>query len=142
MKDLGKIFNTELEKALNAELDKLDFEIVRKLCYIGEMCVNKARTYGSYTDHSGNLRSSVGYVVVANGQIRQLAGFDAINGAKEGVLKGEEYARKCASEHPTDYALIIVAGMDYAEYVAAKGYDVLDSAELEAEKLIKQLFVD
>ena len=35
--------------------------------------------------------------------------------------------------------LIVTAGMNYAEYVEARGYNVLSSAELKAEPLIKSL---
>ena len=37
---------------------------VTTLQYIGERCVAEARENGSYQDRTGNLRNSVGYVIV------------------------------------------------------------------------------
>ena len=147
-------FMREIEESINAELEKLRFEIVRQLSIIGERCVNEARSLPSlsrdnpaakyphqpnYIDDSGNLRSSIGYVIIVDGEIQALSGFESIGGAKEGAESGKEYARSLVANYPTGYALIVVAGMNYAEYVAANGYDVLDSAELIAEKMCKEI---
>ena len=37
------------------------------------------------------------------------------------------------------YALIVVAGMHYAQYVESLNYDVLDSAERLAERILPSL---
>ena len=37
-------------------------------------------------------------------------------------------------------ALTLEAGMDYASYVEAKGYDVISGAALRAEKKLKEMF--
>lgn len=132
-------FMQELEESMSAELEKVRRQIIRELSIIGERCINEARLKGSYTDHTGNLRSSVGYVIVEDGQIAQLGGFEPVNGAKEGSEAGKEYARSLATNYPQGYTLIVVAGMHYAEYVAAKGYDVLDSSELLARQLADKL---
>ena len=54
-----------------------------------------------------------------------------------------KFAREIAKEYPNDMCLIVVAGMKYAAYVSAKGYDVIEGAELlaeeQAKKLLKQL---
>ena len=67
-----------------------------------------------------------------------IAGFEP-GGAQEGAEVGKQYAQELAANHPTGYALIVVAGMNYAEYVSAKGYDVLDTAELKARELLEKL---
>ncbi|MBR6250121.1 MAG: hypothetical protein IKR17_02870 [Bacteroidales bacterium] len=115
--------------------------IIRTLCYIGEACVNEARSYHgkAYLDQTGNLRSSVGYIVVVNGQVVQDGGFVAIKEGQEGTQSGKEYAMKLAAQYPHDAALFVVAGRNYAKYVVAKGYNVLQSAESLAEKLVPQL---
>lgn len=120
--------------------------LVNTLSYVGERCVNKARTSGSYTDRTGNLRSSIGYVVAVDGQIRTMSDFSGIKSGGEGASIGQNYARELVSKFPQGIVLIVVAGMHYAKYVAAKGFDVIASAELEARnlvpKLLKQLTVE
>ena len=44
------------------------------------------------------------------------------------------------AKYPKGLVLIVVAGMNYAAYVEAKGYNVLSSAELMAENILKQLY--
>lgn len=111
--------------------------IIRNLIYLGEECVNKAREDGNYTDRSGNLRGSIGYVIVANGEIERLSGFSKSYGGKDGrgIKEGEDFAKSLIKKYQTGYALIVVAGMNYAAYVEAiNNYVVLTSAELYARK--------
>ena len=103
---------------------------IRNLCYIGESCINIGRSTNTYKDQTGNLRNSIGYVVVCDGQVI---------GEKFTNEHGKEFINELVSECGKGIYLIVVAGMRYATYVSAKGLDVLDSAELEAEKLMKQL---
>lgn len=116
--------------------------ILRTLQYIGERCVNEARSYNgkAYTDQTGNLRSSVGYVVAIDGKIRTASAFEPImSGANDGSQRGKAYAKALVSQFPKGAVLIVVAGERYAKYVAAKGYNVLQSAEQLAEHLCPQL---
>lgn len=132
------ISTDELKAAVrNAIQEDLD-RIVTILRYVGEMCVNEARQHGSYKDQTGNLRSSTGYVVVVNGQIQDEGGFEGVlQTAEDGPTEGKEFARQLASRvADTDLALIVVAGMNYALYVQAKGYNVLSSAEQLAKDTI------
>lgn len=123
--------------------------IVTMLTYIAEQCVRKAREDGTYTDRTGNLRNSIGYVLLRNGDIIssnfenkvESKVIDAANG--KGILEGQALAEELARKAGKGYTLIIVAGMHYAYYVETRGYDVLDSAERLAEQrvpvLMKQL---
>ena len=113
--------------------------LIRMLMYIGEQCVNDARVKGSYTDRTGNLRGSTGYCVVDNGQIVNTAGFAQVLGGSEGPNKGKNYVQEIASGYSSGIVLIVVAGMHYAAYVADRGYNVLDSAEILAERLVGEL---
>jgi hypothetical protein len=116
-------------------------QIIRNLCYVGERCVNEARSYNGkvYTDQTGNLRSSVGYVVVADGNVIQAGNFAQVKAGAQGTSDGEAFARKLTGRFPKGICLIVVAGMKYAASVSAKGYNVLDSSELMAEKLVPQM---
>ena len=123
--------------------------VITKLKYIGEQAVNIARERGSYIDQTGNLRSSTGYLVLEDGNVITKSGFEKIVGQKAGNItedgseKGLKLAETIASQYPEGFVLIVVAGMEYAAAVEAKGYDVLTSSEKFAEgeipKLIAQL---
>ena len=72
-------FMQELEESMSAELEKVRRQIIRELSIIGERCINEARLKGSYTDHTGNLRSSVGYVIVEDGAAK---GYDVLDSSE------------------------------------------------------------
>lgn len=115
---------------------RIEQSIIFNLQYLGEECVNKARAEGDYTDRTGNLRSSIGYVVVANGKIVHTGGFGGGygDGGMNGTGTGEQYAQSIASKYIKGYALIVVAGMDYAAKVESTGKNVLSTAEHYAQK--------
>lgn len=124
-----------------AEFDALDKRliqgIVERLKAIGESCVNEARKKHSYQDQTGNLTSSIGYVIAEDGKII----FESFEGAKDaGKRAGIQFARDIVKNYPNDVVLIFVAGMKYASYVANRGYDVIDSAEILARKLTPKMF--
>ena len=105
--------------------------LTRQLCYIGEAALKAAREKGSYTDRTGNLRNSTGYVVAVGGRIVTTGGFDK--------AQGLPFAKELALSTDADGVLVVCAGMKYATYVSARGYDVLDSAELEAQRMANEL---
>jgi hypothetical protein len=117
------------------------------MAYIGETCIRSGRLKGSYMDRTANLRSSVGYVLVEDGKIITMSGFEQLPGnrrpgkgeKRNGGKQGREFAMDTARKFPEGLVLILVAGMKYAARVADSGKDVLDSAEREAELLMGQL---
>lgn len=114
--------------------------IANVLCYVGEQCITEARNGGTYEDQTGNLRSSIGYAVLMNGQVIQSDSVDKIKNGDEGVSEGLQYLQeRVRKASKKGVCLIVIAGMNYAEYVEAKGYVVLSSAELKAPVLVKQL---
>lgn len=124
-----------IDAALARALEAWQRAVARQLCYVGEAAVAAARREGSYTDQTGNLRASIGYVVLyADGAEAGSGGF---HGAGQGG--GKEYALRLAREALQGPVLVVTAGMRYARYVAARGYDVLDSAELVARDLARRL---
>lgn len=123
----------EIEQYIEEQL-KLKVEVlINKLSYIGEGALRIAREQGSYTDRTGNLRNSTGYVIAVDGQVTKRAGFDSKN--EDGAAFAEELARTTEGKA----VLVVCAGMNYATYVSARGYDVLDSAEIEAKVLAEKL---
>jgi hypothetical protein len=124
----------DIDKVLQEEAQRADMLTIRALSYLGEMCVAKIRTgeVSSWNDQTGNLRSSIGYVIVQDGKIKSLKGF---TGNSEGISTGEELAKKLAAQYASPYALIVVAGMNYAELVEARDNKVvLAGAELFARQ--------
>lgn len=135
---ISKLSSVEdFSRYMEKRLQRIETAVIVNLCLLGEQCVKKARTDGNYTDQTGNLRGSVGCVVVANGRIVGGGGFSSDYGSKDGdgVGAGQDFARKIAGEYSKGYALVVVAGMNYAVYVEAmKNKVVLSTAESYAKE--------
>lgn len=132
----------EIVKHLKEETLKVIGEVVAELSKIGDEVVQgivNGET-SSWNDQTGNLRSSIGYIVTVEGEIKDEGGFRNYAGATEGASKGREFARSLSYQYPKGIALIIVAGMDYAAYVEAMdNKTVLAQGELEAKRLINEM---
>ena len=106
------------------------------LSSVGERVVKYAREHGSYTDRTGNLRNSIGYVVVQFGKVVVSSFTDT-----EPQIISRGYALSVAEGLPKGHKtfLVWVAGMEYAKYVEARGYDVIEGSgdwvESTAERL-------
>jgi len=109
------------------------------LIQAGEQGVTIARNEGNYIDHTGNLRSSIGYVVLFNGNIEKENFKKAGVGSDQdkGFEQSKRLAYQVAKEHNTGLVLVLVAGMDYAVYVEnMETKDVLTNAVEGTEKYI------
>lgn len=128
---------SELDKLMRAEAERVDKLLVRTLQYLGELCIRRVRDRdgnASWYDQTGNLRSSVGYVLVRNGRIISISDFNKVKDGSEGSKTGEDLAKELAKDYTSGYALIVVAGMNYASFVESlDNKDVLASTELWAE---------
>ena len=137
---MGDVHNTFADYAA-----RVHRATVKVLQYIGEHCVKLAREKGTYNDITGNLRNSIGYVLVKNGSIisknfEQRVESKVVSSANgKGILEGEALAVELASRVNKGYALIVVAGMHYAHYVETLNKDVLDSAERWANEQVPRL---
>lgn len=129
---------SEVQAAIQAEAERAEMLTIRALARLGEECVTEARDRSpeeSWFDQTGNLRSSVGYVIAHNGKIVQYSGFQQVKNGSEGSKTGKGFATELIKKYSTGYALVVVAGMNYAEYVEAMDNKVvLASAELLARK--------
>lgn len=133
---------SQIRQQIDEQVERYREAVIYNLCYVGEQVLNRARTTNSYKDQTGNLRSSLGYIVIVDGEVVTVGGFvasdkgtDKVTGQKE----GKAYAEQLVERFPKGIVLIVVAGMSYASYVSAKGYDVLDSAQLLADKLVPEI---
>lgn len=138
-------FNLQkVKKTLAVKSQELNEFIIMRFKQIGEECVRIARESGSYNDITGNLRSSIGYVIlqdgkpVVNGASKQYSGTKG-NG-EAGPAAAEALLTQLQAKFPWGIVLIVCAGMNYAAYVEnVRHKDVLTTAELKAESLLKQL---
>lgn len=113
---------------------------INVLKYVGLECIKEARESGKYTDQTGNLRSSVGYAILENGKVINQSTFDKVKStAVEAQGKGEDLIKRLSSIYNTGLVLVVVAGMEYAAYVEARGYNVLNSAETLAKTLVPKM---
>jgi hypothetical protein len=129
----------QISEYLFSQIENRERALIRVLAHIGETCVTEARLNKTYKDRTGNLTSSMGYVLAKSGKVIELSAFEKVRDGADGARRGPEFARKLAREHSKGIALIVVAGMNYAVHVADLGYNVLDSAELLADKLIPRI---
>lgn len=116
---------------VNAFQDRLEKATVYMLQCMGEELARYAKDQHNYQDQTGNLTNSIGYAVVKQGKILNYGGeIQPGEGAAEGLKVAEQMAAKL----PNSFSLIIVAGMNYAAYVEARGYNVILPAQLKAMK--------
>lgn len=115
-------------------------ELHKALMFLGEECVARIRDRSfedSWIDHTGNLRSSIGYSIYDYGAKIIESAFPVVRQGYEGQTEGKKYVSELASQYSKVYALIVVAAMSYAEYVEAiDGKDVLASTEIWAKNKI------
>ena len=130
-------FTGDIDGMFKAFLLEVERQIIESLCRIGEEAVSMAKTIPperGFTDRTGNLRSSIGYVVFKDGKPVNIA-FEAVKGGHVGVHEGQRLAQQIGENYTDGYTLVVVAGMNYAEFVEAmENKNVLASAELFARK--------
>ena len=131
---------SEVHDTLMREAERVERLTIRALSKLGEQCVTKIRDRAgdkSWYDQTGNLRSSVGYVIAHNKNIIQYSTFNQVKQGSEGVKTGKDLAKELAKRYSNNYVLIVVAGMNYAEFVEAMdNKDVLASTELWAREQV------
>ena len=131
---------SEVHDMLMREAERVERLTIRALSKLGEQCVTKIRDRAGdkrWYDQTGNLRSSVGYVIAHNKNIIQYSTFNQVKQGSEGVKTGKDLAKELAKRYSNNYVLIVVAGMNYAEFVEAMdNKDVLASTKLWAREQV------
>lgn len=122
----------DLAQKRKASLEqRFERALVYVLNELGMELVTYARENRTYTDRTGNLTNSMGYVVLRRG-------VQVAHGGEQGG-EGQRAAMNLYTElgmgAKYDFTLIIVAGMNYAAYVEARGYNVLMPAQLKANEV-------
>jgi len=129
-KDIEKIiedFINRLVRVIKANLDQIALEMVSDARL-------KTKSQGGFDDDTGNLRSSIGYVLMLDGEVitEDFELSDKGTDKQTGIETGKKVAGEIASEESEGWAIVLVAGMDYAYFVEAKGYDVITGATSSA----------
>ena len=132
----------DVRKRFDAFLNEIEKKQIARLQRLGEMCLVEARTNKGYMMQTGALLSSTGYEVFVDG-VAIHSQFDAASGAESnaaetGIKSGQSIA-ETIGKGTKGIALVVVAGMNYAACVEAKGYNVLSSAEHLAERELPRM---
>ena len=100
----------------------------------GEEAIKVQKVESDYLNHTFNLRNAPGYAVTIKGKevARKVPADSSHVDAKKKTEKTLDQADK------TGTGLIFADGMEYASFVSAKGYDVVDSRLLHADKILNK----
>lgn len=132
---------SQIDALLNLIPSVIGEEITRAFAKLGEECLIKIRNRSgeeSWFDRTGNLRSSIGYAVYDYGKDVIRSSFNVVKTGSDGTNKGNRMIDELASLYASTYALVVVAGMEYAEYVEAmENKDVLANTYLWARSVIQ-----
>lgn len=132
----------QLKRRFDAFLEMVKKKQIARMQRLGEMCLIEARNNKGYMMQTGALLSSTGYTIFVDG-VALHSQFDAASGAESnaaqnGIKAGQALAEK-VGKNTKGVALVVVAGMNYAAYVEAKGYNVLSSAEHLAQRELPRM---
>ncbi|WP_231489912.1 hypothetical protein [Pedobacter sp. Leaf170] len=121
-------------------LKRIELAVVSRFQYIGETFVTNARLktkkQGGFGNITGNLRSSIGYIILNNGKTVQ-DNYEVSGTGTKGVQEAKALIRELKSKFNTGYVLIVVAGMNYAAAVESRGLDVITGSSKIAEEDLK-----
>jgi len=116
-------------------------EMINAFAKLGEECVARIRDRSeeeSWIDHTANLRSSIGYAVYDHGSRTIESAFATVGRGSEGSEEGKKMVKEIADEYSKVFALVVVAAMNYADFVEAnENKDVLASTELWARSVVE-----
>lgn len=126
----------ELREFLDEFRKETISEIIESLRFIAQGSYEEALRRKRFANDTGALVSSIGWAISYDGKIVHSGGFTG-NGINSSV--GQSAGREVVADlaRGKGIRLILVAGMPYASYVEAKGFDVTTSGELLAEEMVE-----
>ena len=127
--------NNQIRNDLQSINDSLleSFELATK------NVVETAKANQTYDDQTGDLTSSIGYIIFHDGQ--EVTSYFGATSTVEGITQGLATARsKPEIYNCPGIVIIIVAGMEYASTVENSGYDVISGSLAHFESTIQQCF--
>lgn len=100
----------------------------------GEEAVQVQKRESDYLNHTFNLRNAPGYAVTIDGkEVARNIPADGEHGEAEAKTN-----KTLDKADKTGTGLILADGMEYASFVSSKGYDVLDTSLLHADKILNK----
>lgn len=105
------------------------------LAYLGEDFVNRARSTDTYKDRTRNLRGSIGYAILLDGDVQD----KNLEDASPGKMAADDLIKELSEKFDEGLILIGFAGMEYAAAVEAKGYDVITGSVPGISELKKEI---
>lgn len=108
----------EVDKYLRTYAKRVEKALVYHLEILLVEAENHAKNNAEYVDRTGNLKASIGGVLLKNGKPITYAGFNEskdLNG--RGNAQGREFLDQLISKYKNGYVLIMCTGMEYAIYV-------------------------
>ena len=121
----------DIEREMDRFFEKVKEQLHRVNKATGETFAGNAKRTNTYRDRTANLRNSIGYSAIAPDRRQESANVHA----KQAISEVENEV--------VDHGLILVAGMNYAPYVEAKGYDVIsnsvETAKVQHKRLLEQM---
>lgn len=99
------------------------------------------RSNNGFNDQTGNLRSSLGSIVAKNGKMVFSTPFQTVLNGSKGSATGRRMAQELAEQTQGVIAKVMLAGMDYAQYVEdINSKDVLESRRIQCEREAQGVF--
>lgn len=141
---MGSMRIVNLGQALHAIDNFVDNDVDQKILeafqYVGESFIRSARLNRTFDDQTGNLQSSIGYVIAKDGKVLKETITGVGDGQKpEGKEEGQRLAQAVIRENSNGWVLVGVAGMEYGIYVEARGKDVISGSVPETTELMKDI---
>lgn len=130
-----------VKRRMQLSLRVFEEEVRNALAFLGEQCIGRIKNRSqeeSWIDHTSNLRSSIAYAIYGYGRMQVKS---QISGAgEEGKSVASSLLDSLSGVYADTYALVVIAGMSYAEYVEAhENKDVLASTEIWAKQKLSEV---
>jgi hypothetical protein len=152
---MGIKIQTDIDKLMAQAKVKCKEAIEEKILIAFRLAFTDAANYAKgnqrdggndrYTDQTGALNSSTGFQLFKHGeQVASYFGGEGGDGTGHsiGQATGQRTAGDAGSEMASRWICgVLVAGMDYAVYVEARGFDVLTAAEFKLPGLIRERLI-
>ena len=130
--------SNDVKEVFDTFVEDVDVQLIQLFAYVGEEFANTARDKKppqSFTDRTGNLRSSIGYVVALDGEVQMIN----LEGKEEGKARAKELVQEVLADESAGIVLIGFAGMHYASHVEATKKDVITGSIPKASEILKEL---